>query len=139
MATICFLKNLLFSQIAVASLHATCNMIYILGKTEKLSFQPLVPSLMRVVSTCLNANEEEDSKEALELLVDLAGDEPLLFKPHLDGVIQGMFTIAQHTQLDDYIFFFLFLFLKKTNLLKFFNCFFFTCATTFFRIFNYFG
>lgn len=89
---------------------ATANFLQSLEPAEKQQFQQLIPSMLGTISTALNANKEEEAREALELFVDIAGLDPAFFKASLEPILQAMFSIATHNGLEDDIFFILFLF-----------------------------
>lgn len=109
---------------------ATANFLQSLEPAEKQKFQQLIPAMLGTISTALNANKEEEAREALELFVDIAGLDALFFKSSLESVLSAMFSIATHTKLEDYI-----LFLKNLNSAKTNNSYYFPSFSFF--LFDY--
>lgn len=53
------------------------------------------------MSTCLNQNKQDDAREALQLLVELAEVEPTFLRPHLATVVNAMLTISNTPHLEE--------------------------------------
>lgn len=71
----------------------------------------------QVVSSALNAQQEEEARTAIELFVDLGELDPTFLKPHLPTVVQAMITIATAPSLEDgklnFVFFVAFLMIQQ--------------------------
>jgi len=89
-------------KVRVAALCATANFLAVLSEpNERAHFQQFIPLMLGVVSTSLNANQEEEARTAIELFVELAEGDPTFLRPHSSTVINAMITIASATGLED--------------------------------------
>jgi len=87
-------------KVRVSALLATANFVQVFEKQQDI-FQDLLPLMLGTISAALNANQEEEAREALELFVDLVELSPNFLKPYVNSIVPAMFTIASATNLED--------------------------------------
>jgi len=91
-------------KVRLAALDSTTNFIHTFTKQPaRNALQGLLPAMLEVIANCLNANDEENSQNALKLFVDLADLDPGFLKPNIQIIIDAMMKIAQVKDLSDSI------------------------------------
>eukprot|EP01111_Echinosteliopsis_oligospora_P006765 TRINITY_DN2110_c0_g1_i3.p1 TRINITY_DN2110_c0_g1~~TRINITY_DN2110_c0_g1_i3.p1 ORF type:complete len:870 (-),score=260.72 TRINITY_DN2110_c0_g1_i3:783-3392(-) len=86
-------------KVRLAALGATAAFLSTLDDTARASFQQLTPAMVTTILVALNAKEEEEARDGLELFIEIADSEPLFFRPDIVLVTDSMFGIA--TELKD--------------------------------------
>lgn len=84
--------------VRLAGVHAA---VALLGNMEKedekkaAGLRGLLPALLAVVESAIRDSKEDEANEALEALVELAGERPLFFRSGLEAVVSGMLAIVR--------------------------------------------
>lgn len=68
--------------------------------TQRDQFQTLVPFLLQAIGSALNAGDEEDAQEAVELLIEIADEHPRFLRKQLPDVATAMLQISETDSLD---------------------------------------
>lgn len=88
------------AHVRIAAL-ATTNSFLQTERDEIPVFEPMVPNIVEIIHVCLNNNGEEDAREALIKLIELAEIAPKLIRPHLKPVCDAMFELAADMRVEE--------------------------------------
>lgn len=89
-------------KVRISALLSTANFVQVFDKPQELQhFSELLPLMLGTISAALNANQEDEAREAIELFVDLAELSPGFLKPYINNIVPAMVTIATATNLED--------------------------------------
>ncbi|EPS59215.1 hypothetical protein M569_15595, partial [Genlisea aurea] len=88
-------------DVKIAALSAVINFIQCLSSNDRTKFQDLLPSMIRTLTEALNTGQEATAKEALELLIELAGSEPRFLRRQIVDVVGSMLQIAEAESLEE--------------------------------------
>lgn len=90
------------SDVRIAALGAAINFIQCLSSaSDRDRFQNLLPLMMQTLTEALNSGQEATAKDALELLIELAGTEPRFLRRQLVDVVGSMLQIAEADSLEE--------------------------------------
>lgn len=84
--------------VRLAGVRATVSLLECMEKEDerKLSnMRGLLPGMLAVVEGAIRASLEDEANEALESLVDLAEEKPVVFRASLEPVVAGMLAIVR--------------------------------------------
>ena len=88
-------------KVKIAAIGAIANFLDCLKESqERVAFQQLIPGMLSVISSCLNAEDEEAAREAIELFIVLVELDPLFLKPSLSEICSAMMTISNASTLE---------------------------------------
>ncbi|KAG6603486.1 Importin-5, partial [Cucurbita argyrosperma subsp. sororia] len=89
-------------DVRIAALGAAINFIQCLSSaSDRDKFQNLLPLMMQTLTEALNSGQEATAKDALELLIELAGTEPRFLRRQLVDVVGSMLQIAEADSLEE--------------------------------------
>lgn len=89
-------------DVRIAALGAAINFIQCLSSaSDRDRFQNLLPLMMQTLTEALNSGQEATAKDALELLIELAGTEPRFLRRQLVDVVGSMLQIAEADSLEE--------------------------------------
>ncbi|CAK9319735.1 unnamed protein product [Citrullus colocynthis] len=89
-------------DVRIAALGAAINFIQCLSTaSDRDRFQNLLPLMMQTLTEALNSGQEATAKDALELLIELAGTEPRFLRRQLVDVVGSMLQIAEADSLEE--------------------------------------
>ncbi|XP_023517621.1 importin-5-like [Cucurbita pepo subsp. pepo] len=90
------------ADVRIAALGAAINFIQCLSSaSDRDRFQNLLPLMMQTLTEALNSGQEVTAKDALELLIELAGSEPRFLRRQLVDVVGSMLQIAEADSLEE--------------------------------------
>ncbi|KAL3850383.1 hypothetical protein ACJIZ3_012265 [Penstemon smallii] len=90
------------AEVKIAALSAVINFIQCLtSSNDRDRFQDLLPSMMKTLTEALNSGQEATAQEALELLIELAGNEPRFLRRQIVDVVGSMLQIAEADSLEE--------------------------------------
>lgn len=88
-------------RVRVAALMATTTMLTALDPQEREGLTGLIPTMLETILAGIMAHEDESTRSALEVLINLAEVEPTFLRTHLQLVVQSMVQMASNANLDD--------------------------------------
>ncbi|KAJ1481222.1 armadillo-type protein, partial [Baffinella frigidus] len=90
-------------DVRLAALSATCNFVVAISEQRATleSTSGLVPVMFGVLSTALNENDEESSRQSLEEFIAVAEEAPKLFRKFLDPLVTMSLQIVTAENLED--------------------------------------
>lgn len=98
----CLSSSSATADVRIAALGASINLIQCLtDSSDRDRFQDLLPAMMMTLTEALNSGQEVTAKEALELLIDLAGAEPRFLRRQLVEVVGSMLQISEADSLEE--------------------------------------
>lgn len=86
-------------NVQIAALRATCSLLNLLESPLCSGFVDLVPLMLRPVRETVLAGNEDDARASIELLIDIAENEPKFWKNDLPAVCTLMLEVASNTNL----------------------------------------
>lgn len=90
------------TAVRVAAVQAVAAVVQALGSAaERAPYAELVPHMLAVVSTALNASAEDEARDALETFVELSENCPRFLKPHASALVHALLAVASAAQLDE--------------------------------------
>lgn len=87
--------------VQMAGLRATCCLLNLLESHLCNEFVDLVPLMLRPVQQAITDGDEEDARQAIELLIDVVESEPKFWRRDLPAVCQLMLGVASNSSLSD--------------------------------------
>uniref|UniRef100_A0A7S0J6U6 TOG domain-containing protein n=1 Tax=Calcidiscus leptoporus TaxID=127549 RepID=A0A7S0J6U6_9EUKA len=89
-------------QVRNAALRALASFLMELDDAKaRQPFQELVPLMLQTIAAALDANAEDECRDAIEIFVELADSQIKFLKRDLEACITAMITIASNAQLED--------------------------------------
>ncbi|XP_049389622.1 uncharacterized protein LOC125853905 isoform X1 [Solanum stenotomum] len=83
-------------DVKITALTAMINFIQLVGSSkDRERFQDLLPAMMDMLNEALEENCETSAQSELEILIELAKNEPSFFRMQLVVVVGSMFDIAE--------------------------------------------
>lgn len=87
--------------VQMAGLRATCSLLGLLESYLCNEFVDLVPLMLRPVQQAVSAGNEDEARQAIELLIDVVESEPKFWRKDLPAVCTLMLNIASNGDLSD--------------------------------------
>lgn len=87
--------------VQMAALRATCRLLNLLESYLCNEFVDLVPLMLRPIQHAVTTGNEDDARQAIELLIDVVESEPKFWRKDLPAVCTLMLTVASNTDLND--------------------------------------
>ena len=87
--------------VQMAGLRATCSQLSLLESYLCNEFVDLVPLMIRPVQQAVAAGNDDDARQAIELLIDVVESEPKFWRKDLAAVCTLMLNIASNNDLSD--------------------------------------
>eukprot|EP00898_Chlorokybus_atmophyticus_P005983 jgi/Chlat1/6386/Chrsp44S05759 len=78
-----------------------CATTLVLALEDPMQLRDLLPAILAALAATLNSRDEASAQEALESLVDVAGQEPQFFKRQAAETIGAMLSIGEATTLEE--------------------------------------
>lgn len=96
------LSHTMSQDVRLAALGASINFVQCLeSSADREQFQDLLPAMMLTLTMALNSGNEATAQEALELLIELANNEPRFLRRQLVDVVGAMLQIAEADSLEE--------------------------------------